>query len=135
MACKARKTKVEVDRILYHTARLDVGRQNKSSRKCSIKIFRKAIAFGPFSACRRLSMWPFNIIDLVEKNTVRSRLYVQIGTQKFGRRTERDVEVKIIFRITPCKVFWIPMGRANERNLQLRDVQLRLYCKCEVGAL
>jgi len=33
--------------------------------------------------------------------TVESRLYVQVGTQKFGRRTERDVQVKIIFRITP----------------------------------
>jgi len=41
--------------------------------------------------------------------TVESRLYVQVGTQKFGRRTdcERDVQVKIISRITPCKVFWI----------------------------
>ena len=33
--------------------------------------------------------------------TVESRLHVQVGTQKFGRRTERDVQVKIIFRITP----------------------------------
>jgi len=31
---------------------------------------------------------------------VESRLYVQVGTQKFGRRTERDVQMKIIFRIT-----------------------------------
>ena len=29
------------------------------------------------------------------------------GLKKFGRRTERDVQVKIIFRITPCKVFWV----------------------------
>jgi len=36
--------------------------------------------------------------------TVKSRLYVQVGTKKFGRRTERDVQVKITFRITPCKV-------------------------------
>ena len=44
----------------------------------------------------------------LEKNVpdeVKSRLYVQVGTQKFGRRTERDVQVKIIFRITLCKVF------------------------------
>jgi len=40
------------------------------------------------------------------RSTVESRLYVQVGTQKFGRRTERDVQVKMIFRITPCKVFW-----------------------------
>ena len=39
--------------------------------------------------------------------TVESRLNVQVGTQKFGRRTERDVQVKVIFRITPCKVFWM----------------------------
>jgi len=40
-------------------------------------------------------------------STVKSRLYVQVGTQKFGRRTERDVQEKIIFRITPCQVFWM----------------------------
>jgi len=33
-----------------------------------------------------------------------SRLYVQVGTQKLGRRTERD-KVKVIFRKMPCKVF------------------------------
>ena len=27
-------------------------------------------------------------------NTVESWLYVQVGTQKFGRRTERDVQYK-----------------------------------------
>ena len=37
---------------------------------------------------------------------VESRLYVQVGTQKFGCWTERDLQVKIIFRITLCKVFW-----------------------------
>jgi len=36
------------------------------------------------------------------RNAVESRLSVQVGTQKFGRRTERDVQVKIIFRIRPC---------------------------------
>ena len=41
--------------------------------------------------------------------TVESRLYVRVGTQKFGRRTERDEQVKIIFRITPCKVFWMSL--------------------------
>ena len=39
-------------------------------------------------------------------NTVESWLNVRVGTQKFGRRTDRDVQVKIIRRITPCKVFW-----------------------------
>jgi len=34
---------------------------------------------------------------------VESRLYVQEGTTKFGHRTERDVQVKIILRITPYK--------------------------------
>jgi len=38
-------------------------------------------------------------------STPKSRLYVQVGTQKFGRRTERDVQVKITIRITLCKVF------------------------------
>jgi len=38
-------------------------------------------------------------------NTVEFRLYIQVGTQK-GRRTERDVNVKIIFHLTPCKVLW-----------------------------
>jgi len=33
--------------------------------------------------------------------------FVQIGTQKLGRRNERDVQVKIIFRIAPCKPFWM----------------------------
>ena len=43
---------------------------------------------------------------LIKEITVESRLYVQVETQKFGRRTERDVQVKIIFRIRPCEVFW-----------------------------
>ena len=34
--------------------------------------------------------------------TLESLLYVQVWTQKFGRRTVRDIQVKIIFRITPC---------------------------------
>jgi len=42
-----------------------------------------------------------------KENTVISRLHVQVGTKKFGRRAERDVQVKIIFRITPCKEFWM----------------------------
>ena len=46
-------------------------------------------------------------------STVKSRLYVQVGTKKFGRRTERDVQVKIILRITPCKVFWIRLYRLD----------------------
>jgi len=56
--------------------------------------------------------------------TLESRLYAQVGTQKFGRRTESDVQVKIIFLITPCKVFWtrLPAGRTYEWDLQLRDV-------------
>jgi len=49
------------------------------------------------------------------KIKVESRLYVWVGSQKFGRRTERDAQVKIIFRITPCKVFWT--------RLQQLDVQ------------
>jgi len=48
------------------------------------------------------------------QNTVESRLYMQIGTQKFGCRTERDVQVKIISRIRPCKVFW----KLYELNVQ-----------------
>jgi len=49
------------------------------------------------------------IVDRISifENTVKSRLYVQVGTQKYGRRTERDVQVKIIFHITPCEVFWM----------------------------
>jgi len=43
--------------------------------------------------------------------TVESRLYVRVGTQNFGRRTESDVQVKIIFRITPCKVLWMRLYR------------------------
>jgi len=42
------------------------------------------------------------LIIFMQITTVESRLYVQVGTQKFGRRTERDVQVKIIFRMTPC---------------------------------
>jgi len=42
-----------------------------------------------------LFSWP----RVVYKET---RLYVQVGTKK-ERRTERDVQVKIIFLITPCK--------------------------------
>jgi len=34
---------------------------------------------------------------ILKPGTVESRVYVQVGTQKFGRRTERDVHVKIIF--------------------------------------
>jgi len=53
--------------------------------------------------------------------TVESQLYVQVGTQ-FGRRTdcERDVQVKIIFRITPDDT--IPTGRIKEWDLQLENV-------------
>ena len=45
-----------------------------------------------------------NGIDQQNVSTVGSRLglYLQVGTQKFGRRTERDVQVKIISRIAPC---------------------------------
>ena len=39
---------------------------------------------------------------LSQRNTVESRLYVQVRTQKIGRTTERDVQVNIIFRITLC---------------------------------
>jgi len=59
-----------------------------------------------------------DILDLPHRtfvDTVKSRLYVQVGTQKVGRRTERDVQVKIIFRITPCEVFWM---RLNELDVQ-----------------
>jgi len=48
--------------------------------------------------------------------TVESRLYVQVGTQKFGRRTERDAQVKIIFRITQCKVFWMRLYQLDEKT-------------------
>ena len=34
--------------------------------------------------------------------TVESQLNVQVGTQKLGRRTERDVQEKIFFRVMPC---------------------------------
>jgi len=50
-------------------------------------------------------------IDMI--NTVESRLYVHVGTQKFRRRTERDVQVKIIFRITPCEVFWMRLHQLD----------------------
>jgi len=49
--------------------------------------------------------------------TAKSRLYVQFGTQKFGRGTERDVQVKVIYRTTPCKVLWM--------KLYQMDVQTR----------
>jgi len=62
----------------------------------------------------------------VADDIVESRLYVQVGTQKFGRRTERDVQMKILFRITPFRYSildeTIPIGRTNEWDLQLRDV-------------
>jgi len=55
---------------------------------------------------RLKKLWPK--IGIVE-----SRLYVQVGTQKFGRRTESDVQVKIVFRITPCNVFWMRQYQLN----------------------
>jgi len=48
--------------------------------------------------------------------TVKSRLYVHAGTQKFGRRTERDVQVKIIVRLTPCKVFWMRLYQLDAQT-------------------
>jgi len=42
--------------------------------------------------------------------------YVQVGTQKFGRRTERDVQVKIILRITTCKVFWMRLNQLDVKT-------------------
>jgi len=51
------------------------------------------------------------------------RLHVQVWTQKFGRRTERNVQVKIIFRIMQSILGeTIPIGRTNERDLRLKDV-------------
>ena len=60
----------------------------------------------PFSRLWRC-LSPRSALRTLSGITVESRLYVQVGTQKFGRRTERDVQVKIIFRITLCKVFWM----------------------------
>jgi len=51
-------------------------------------------------------------------NTAESRLYVQVGTSKFGRRTERDVQVKIIFPITPCEVFWMRMYQLDVKTIE-----------------
>ena len=45
--------------------------------------------------------------------TVESRLYVQVGTQKFGCTTEGEVQVKIIFCIRPSKVFWTRQYRLD----------------------
>jgi len=62
--------------------------------------------------------------------TVESRLYVQVGTQKFGRKTERDVQVKIIFRIRPCKVFWTRQYRLDAQTSGTYNWETynRLYC-------
>jgi len=48
---------------------------------------------------------------------VEFRLYVQVGTEKIGRRTERDAQVKIIFCITPCKVFWMILYQLDVQTI------------------
>jgi len=51
---------------------------------------------------------------------VECRLYVQVGTQKFGGGTEGDVQVKMIFRKTPCKSILdetMPIERTPEWDL------------------
>jgi len=55
----------------------------------------------------RSDIYPLGLWRRTLQGTVESRLYVQSGAQKFGRRTESDVQVKIIFRIMACKVFWM----------------------------
>jgi len=75
-----------------------------------------------------------NALSWLNRYTVESRLNVQVGTQKFGRRTERDVQVKIIFRITPCKVFWTRLYHSDVQtrgtyNRETYNWQVRLYCK------
>jgi len=58
--------------------------------------------------------------------TVESRLYVQVGTKKFGQRTERDVgtsENNLPYNaMSSILDETIPIGRTNEWDLQLRDV-------------
>ena len=54
--------------------------------------------------------------DTLVRYTVKSLLYVHVGTQKFRRRTERDVQVKIIFHTTPCKVFWMRMYQLDAQT-------------------
>ena len=56
-------------------------------------------------------------IGLEIRIIVESRLYVQVGTEKFGRRTdnERDVSENNLLYSAMCKVFWM--------RLHLLDVQ------------
>ena len=60
-----------------------------------------------------------------------SRLHVQVGTQKFGRRTEgRTSENNLPYNAMQSILDeTISIGRTNEWDLQLRDVKLRLYCR------
>jgi len=88
--------------------------------------------FSQFNFHRAIAPWKTERDSNFETNgtcskdsgiTVESRLYVQVGTQKFGRRTERDVQVKIIFRAMQSILDeTIPSVRTNDWDLQLRDV-------------
>ena len=64
----------------------------------------------------------FHSVKRMNRNTVESRLYVQVGTQKFGRRTERDVTSENNLSYNAMKSILdetIPIGRISERDLQL----------------
>ena len=62
---------------------------------------------------------------------MKSRLYDQVGTKKFGRRTDKDVQVKIIFRIRHIIYFgrdcanW--MYKRVELTTDRRITETRLY--------
>jgi len=58
--------------------------------------------------------YPFGRPHSELRSSVEPRLYVQVGAQKFGRRTVRDVQVKIIFLITPCHESRAPWSRSLE---------------------
>jgi len=51
--------------------------------------------------------------------TKQSQLYVQVGTHNLDVELERDVQVKIIFRTTACKVFWT---RLYKLDIQTRGL-------------
>jgi len=64
-------------------------------------------------------------------NTVESRS--ELGA--LDVELKRDVQVKIIFCITPCKIFWmrlyqLDVQRSGTYNSETNDWQMRLHCNC-----
>jgi len=42
-----------------------------------------------------------------------------VGTKKFERRTEREEQVKIIFRVAPCKAFFMSLYQLDVQQHEL----------------